>query len=60
MSRRAFRPRPAATARRGCRLLGDELDPAEDVHGLGRAWSKLPQVAAGLLREGVSGRDVAA
>ena len=41
-------------------MLGDELDAAEDVHGLGRAWSKLPQVAAGLLREGVSGRDVAA
>ena len=31
-------------------MLGDELDAAEDVHGLGRAWSKLPQVAAGLLR----------
>ena len=41
-------------------MLGDELDAAEDVPGLGRAWSKLPQVAAGLLREGVSGRDVAA
>jgi CBS domain-containing protein len=41
-------------------MLGDELDAAEDVHGLGCAWSKLPQVAAGLLREGVSGRDVAA
>ena len=41
-------------------MLGDELDVAEDVHGLGRAWSKLPQVAAGLLQEGVSGRDVAA
>jgi DNA polymerase-3 subunit epsilon/CBS domain-containing protein len=41
-------------------MLGDELDAAEDVHGLGRAWSKLPQVAAGLLREGVPGRDVAA
>ena len=41
-------------------MLGDELDAAEDVHGLGRAWSKLPQVAAGLLHEGVSGRDVAA
>ena len=40
-------------------MLGDELDAAADVHGLGRAWSKLPQVAAGLLREGVSGRNVA-
>jgi len=41
-------------------MLGDELDAAEDAHGLGRAWSKLPQVASGLLHEGVSGRDVAA
>jgi DNA polymerase-3 subunit epsilon/CBS domain-containing protein len=41
-------------------MLGDELDAADDVHRLGRAWSKLPQVAAGLLREGVSGGDIAA
>ncbi|HEU4381781.1 MAG TPA: DUF294 nucleotidyltransferase-like domain-containing protein [Hyphomicrobiaceae bacterium] len=41
-------------------MLGDELDAAEDVHGLGNAWSRLAQVGAGLVREGVSGRDVAA
>ena len=41
-------------------MLGDEMDAAEDVHGLGRAWAKLPQVAAALMREGVSGRDIAA
>ena len=41
-------------------LLGDEIDAACDVHSLGAAWSKLPQMAAALLAEGVNGRDVAA
>jgi CBS domain-containing protein len=40
--------------------LGDEIDHAEDVHALAAAWAKLPHVAAGLLREGVSARDIAA
>jgi CBS domain-containing protein len=39
--------------------LGDEMDEAEDVETLARAWAKLPQVAGALVREGVSGRDVA-
>jgi DNA polymerase-3 subunit epsilon/CBS domain-containing protein len=41
-------------------LLGDEIDLATDVSGLARGWAKLPVVAAGLLAEGVSGRDIAA
>jgi len=40
--------------------LGDEIDAARDVHALAAAWAKLPQVAASLLAEGVSARDVAA
>ena len=40
--------------------LGDEIDEAEDVHALGRAWAKLPHVAASLLAEAVSARDIAA
>lgn len=39
--------------------LGDEIDQAPDVPELGRAWAKLPQVAAGLISEGVAGRDIA-
>jgi len=39
--------------------LGDEIDQAGSVHELGRAWARLPHVAAGLLREGLSGREVA-
>jgi DNA polymerase-3 subunit epsilon/CBS domain-containing protein len=41
-------------------LLGDALDTALDAHGLGRAWSQLPQAAQGLLHEGAAGRDIAA
>ena len=40
--------------------LGDEIEEAQDVHDLARAWAKLPQVAASLLVEVVSTRDVAA
>jgi CBS domain-containing protein len=40
--------------------LGDEIDDAEDVHALAGAWAKLPRVAAGLLAEQVSARDLAA
>lgn len=40
--------------------LGDEIDQADDVHALAVAWAKLPQVAAALLAEGLSGRDIAA
>jgi DNA polymerase-3 subunit epsilon/CBS domain-containing protein len=40
--------------------LGDEIDQAADVHDLGRAWAKLPRVAAGLLAEGLSGLEIAA
>ena len=40
--------------------LGDGIDQAEDVHALGAAWARLPQVAASLLAEELSGRDIAA
>ena len=40
--------------------LGDEIDEAPDVHWLGVAWAKLPQVAASLLDEKVPARDIAA
>ena len=40
--------------------LGDEIEEASDVHALGAAWSKVPQVAAVLLSEDVSARDIAA
>ncbi len=40
--------------------LGDEIDQAEDVPGLGAAWAKLPHVAASLMAESVPVRDVAA
>ena len=33
--------------------LGDEIDEAEDVHALGAAWAKLPQVATSLLAQEV-------
>jgi len=44
----------------GAVTLGDELDVADDVPALARAWAKLPEVAAALLAEEVSGRDAAA
>ena len=40
--------------------LGDEIEQAGDVQELGRAWAKLPRVAAGLLVEGLSGIEIAA
>jgi DNA polymerase-3 subunit epsilon/CBS domain-containing protein len=40
--------------------LGDEIEQARDVHDLGRAWARLPQVAADLMREGLEAREVAA
>jgi DNA polymerase-3 subunit epsilon/CBS domain-containing protein len=40
--------------------LGDEIDNARDVHDLGLAWARLPEVAGDLCREGLSGREVAA
>jgi CBS domain-containing protein len=40
--------------------LGDEIDQARHASDLAGAWTKLPTVAAGLLAEGVAGRDVAA
>lgn len=44
----------------GAASLGDEIDDAPDVPALGRAWSRLPRVAAALLGEDMSGRQVAA
>ena len=40
--------------------LGEEIDAARDVHSLGAAWAKLPQMVAALLAEGVNARGVAA
>ena len=40
--------------------LGDEIDEAQDVHALGQAWAKLPQVASALLAEDIAARDIAA
>jgi CBS domain-containing protein len=40
--------------------LGDEIEQAEDVSALARAWSKLPLVAEVLRAEDLSGRDIAA
>ena len=40
--------------------LGDEIDVATDVHMLAAAWAKLPRVAASLVGEAVTARDVAA
>ena len=39
--------------------LGDEIEHAEDVAGLARAWAKLPGVAGRLRAEGLSGVEVA-
>lgn len=41
-------------------ILGDALDQADDVPALAAAWAQLPQAAAALIAEGVSGRDIAA
>jgi len=44
----------------GALELGDQIDQANDVHELARAWAKLAPVASALIGEGLSGRDVAA
>ena len=41
-------------------VLGDEIEQAVDVPALGRGWAKLPRVAAGLIAEGIAGREIAA
>jgi CBS domain-containing protein len=41
-------------------LLGDDIGHAETSAELARAWARVQPVAAGLLSEGLSGRDVAA
>ena len=41
-------------------ILGDGLDQADDLPALGKAWARLLPAAAGLIAEGVSGRDIAA
>jgi DNA polymerase-3 subunit epsilon/CBS domain-containing protein len=40
--------------------LGDEIDDDEDVPSLGRSWAKLAHVAAALVAEGLSSREIAA
>ena len=40
--------------------LGDAIDQAKDVHDLGLAWGNAARVAADLMREGLSGREIAA
>jgi DNA polymerase-3 subunit epsilon/CBS domain-containing protein len=44
----------------GAVALGDEIDRGADVPALARAWATLPQVAASLRAEGLSGREIAA
>lgn len=39
--------------------LGDEIDQADDVEALGAAWRRLPGVAAALMAEKVSARNIA-
>jgi DNA polymerase-3 subunit epsilon/CBS domain-containing protein len=41
-------------------IIGDGIDQADTVQQLALEWAKLPRAAAGLLAEGVSGRDIAA
>jgi DNA polymerase-3 subunit epsilon/CBS domain-containing protein len=41
-------------------LLGDDIGQAETSAELARAWARVQPVAAGLLSEGLGGRDVAA
>jgi DNA polymerase-3 subunit epsilon/CBS domain-containing protein len=40
-------------------VLGDDVDQAADAAAMGRAWAKLPAMAAALVEEGVPARDVA-
>jgi DNA polymerase-3 subunit epsilon/CBS domain-containing protein len=41
-------------------LLGDDIGQAESSADLARAWARIHPVTAGLLAEGLSGRDIAA
>jgi CBS domain-containing protein len=43
----------------GAISLGDEIDAATSVPELARAWTSLPRVAAELMAEGMSGRQIA-
>ncbi len=40
--------------------LGDEVEQADDVYELARAWARLPQIVASLIAEELSGRQIAA
>ncbi len=40
-------------------VLGDDVDQAEDIPALGRAWAKLPAMARALAGEGVPAQEVA-
>ena len=44
----------------GSVLLGDEIEAGTDARDLARAWARLPQVAAALVAEEMSGRQIAA
>jgi CBS domain-containing protein len=44
----------------GAISLGDEIDDAQSVPELAHAWARLPQVAAGLLADNMTARQVAA
>jgi len=44
----------------GALLLGDDIGHAETSAELARSWARVPPVAAGLLSEGLGGRDIAA
>ncbi|MPZ37895.1 MAG: CBS domain-containing protein [Rhizobiales bacterium] len=44
----------------GALLLGDHIGHAETSAELARAWAQVQPVAAGLLAEGLTGRDIAA
>lgn len=39
--------------------LGDEIEAATDGRSLAAAWAKLPRVSAGLVADGMEGRDLA-
>ncbi len=40
--------------------LGDELSEARDAAELARSWARLPHTAAGLIRDGMPAREIAA
>lgn len=44
----------------GAVLLGDDIGHAETAAELAHAWARIQPVAAGLLSEGLAGRDIAA